>query len=56
LSLKPGDEIAYELREGRAFIRPNRPERATREDPFALFTEWSSPEDEEAYAVGLLSS
>ena len=50
LSLKPGDKIAYELRDGGAFIRPNRPENSKIEDPFVLLTEWSGPEDEEAYA------
>lgn len=49
LGVGPGDEIEYVLKEGHALIRPRRaPTRP--DDPFALFTEWSSPEDEEDYA------
>ncbi len=47
LRVGPGDEIEYELRDGCAVVRPRRKAAA---DPFATFTEWSGPNDEEDYA------
>ena len=49
LGIGPGDEIEYELRDGCAVVRPIRRKRPV-EDPFAVFTEWSGPADEEDYA------
>ena len=46
LGLSPGDQIAYEISNGRVIIT-----RAvnTADDPFMTFSEWQSEEDEEAY-------
>ena len=49
LGLKPGDEVAYEIEEGRVILtRLTR--RDTGDDPFATFEEWASTADERAYA------
>jgi AbrB family looped-hinge helix DNA binding protein len=48
LGIGPGDVVAFEERDGQIVIRPMPgPER---DDPFAVFTEWSSEADERAYA------
>ena len=47
LHLEPGDELAYELREGAAVLTKARPVAA--EDPFGTFGEWSSDADRSAY-------
>lgn len=44
----PGDEIEYELRYGFVVARPAKV-RSETDDPFAVFTEWSSPADAAAY-------
>lgn len=49
LHVGPGDEIEYELREGFVVVRSAKPRIDRRDDPFAIFTEWSSPADEAAY-------
>jgi bifunctional DNA-binding transcriptional regulator/antitoxin component of YhaV-PrlF toxin-antitoxin module len=49
LGIGPGDEIEYELRDGFAVLRPSRPRSTEKDDPFAVFAEWSSPADEAAY-------
>lgn len=48
LGLRPGDMIAFEEQNGEVVVRPWR--EPPRDDPFAVFHEWASPEDDEAYA------
>lgn len=48
LGLKPGDEVVYEIEEGRVILRKAGAEAP--EDPFATFTEWSGKADRDAYA------
>jgi antitoxin PrlF len=48
LGLKAGDELAYVIENGRAVL--TRVDGGpTADDPFAVFSEWSSAADEEAY-------
>jgi antitoxin PrlF len=47
LGLKPGDLLAYRYTENGVVIEKGEP---MEDDPFAVFTEWNSPEDDEAYA------
>ena len=49
LHLREGDDIAYAIEEGRVVLTRARADTTT-DDPFATFTEWSSPADAEAYA------
>jgi antitoxin PrlF len=46
LGLKPGDLLAYRYTENGVLIEKSE---AVEDDPFATFTEWASPEDDEAY-------
>jgi antitoxin PrlF len=46
LGLREGDLVAYSIEEGRVILTRAEPV----EDPFATFTEWSSPEDTAGYA------
>lgn len=46
LGLKPGDRVMYRQTAEGIVIEKMMPE----DDPFAVFTEWSSAEDEAAYA------
>jgi antitoxin PrlF len=46
LGLEPGDLLAYRYTESGVVIEKCAP---VRNDPFAAFTEWASPEDDEAY-------
>ena len=48
LHLRPGDELAYVIEEDKIILK--RAERESPDNPFALFTEWDSPADREAYA------
>jgi len=48
LGLKEGDELAYVIEEGRVILV--KASANTADDPFALFSEWSSEEDRKAYA------
>ena len=48
LGIGPGDLVQFVERDGAIVIE--RFEREPVEDPFALFDEWSSPEDTKAYA------
>ncbi len=48
LNLQPGDEIAYAVTQGRAVMTRFNPMPAE-SGPFALFAEWLSDEDVEAY-------
>jgi len=47
LGLKPGDRLRYAITAGG--IKIDKAERQTEDDPFAVFTEWSSAADEKAY-------
>ncbi len=49
LGLRPGDELAYVIEEGRAIVTRYEG-RGIAEDPFATFSEWDSAADAEAYA------
>jgi len=49
LNLKPGDEIAYKIEDGRVILM--RTETSVQgDDPFATFSEWDSEADRNAYA------
>ncbi|PSH64816.1 transcriptional regulator [Phyllobacterium brassicacearum] len=49
LNLKPGDEIAYQIEDGRVILM--RIETGVQgDDPFATFSEWDSEADKKAYA------
>jgi antitoxin PrlF len=47
LGLKPGDRLRYTVTA--TGVRIERAERAHEEDPFAVFIEWASEEDEKAF-------
>ena len=47
LQLKPGDELAYVIEDGRIALRKSA---RGADNPFACFDEWSGPEDSKAYA------
>ena len=48
LGLKEGDELAYEIADGRVtLIKARAP---VQDDPFATFDEWDSDADRRAYA------
>jgi antitoxin PrlF len=47
LGLRPGDTVRFVIEEDRVTIARHV---ATEDDPFHAFTEWASPEDDEAYA------
>ena len=48
LGLRPGDQLHYEISGGQVILTRVEPDTLA-EDPFANFSEWSGPEDEEAY-------
>lgn len=48
LGLKPGDRLAYALTDKGIVIK--KAKAGVEDDPFSVFSEWSSPEDDEAYA------
>lgn len=48
LGVGPGDLVEFEIRDGEVLIR--RAPATERADPFAVFHEWSSEADEEAFA------
>ncbi len=48
LGVGPGDLVEFEIREGEVLIR--RAATTERVDPFAVFHEWESEADEEAFA------
>jgi antitoxin PrlF len=48
LGVGPGDSVGFEIRDGEVLIR--RAPATDRVDPFAVFHEWSSEADEEAFA------
>ncbi|SDP83322.1 type II toxin-antitoxin system PrlF family antitoxin [Phyllobacterium sp. OV277] len=49
LKLKPGDEIAYQIEDGRVILMRTET-GAVSDDPFATFSEWDSDADRNAYA------
>jgi antitoxin PrlF len=54
LGVRPGDEIAYVIEDGRVLLTKAAPKSSRRgapfEDPFVMFWEWDTPEDDEAFA------
>lgn len=48
LGLREGDELAYEIADGRVVLTKARPMK--QDDPFAEFDEWNSDADRRAYA------
>jgi antitoxin PrlF len=48
LRLAPGDELAYEIDDGRVIL--TKASRRERDDPFRTFAEWDSEADRTAYA------
>jgi antitoxin PrlF len=48
LGLRAGDEIAYHIEDGRAVLT-RFTAHAEADDPFAIFSEWNSAADTEAY-------
>lgn len=46
LGLKAGDTVRFIIEEDRVLVAKHVEE----DDPFHTFTEWASPEDDEAYA------
>jgi antitoxin PrlF len=48
LGLKDGDELAYRIEEGRVIL--TKATVVALDDPFALFEEWDSEADRQAYA------
>jgi antitoxin PrlF len=49
LRLKEGDELVYQLENGRVILTKAR-RQEPKDDPFRTFTEWDSEADREAYA------
>ncbi|WP_404424600.1 AbrB/MazE/SpoVT family DNA-binding domain-containing protein [Thalassospira australica] len=48
LHVGPGDEILYEIRNDEVVLKRKTIEQ-NKDDPFMLFTEWTSKADEDAY-------
>ena len=48
LDLKTGDELVYEIEDGRVIL--TKPKAPPADDPFSTFTEWSGAVDRQAYA------
>lgn len=48
LGLREGDELAYDIRDGRVTLTKAR--ATVQDDPFATFHEWDSEADRKAYA------
>ena len=46
LGVKPGDTLRYVITDRGVLLLPGGAEE---DDPFVAFTEWASPEDEEAF-------
>ena len=47
LRLRVGDEIVYQIEEGRVIL--SKATWPSADDPFATFGEWASPADRDAY-------
>jgi antitoxin PrlF len=50
LGLEVGDEVAYDIQDGRVVLTKAKAGAAAEEDPFAIFDEWDSEADHKAYA------
>jgi antitoxin PrlF len=54
LGIREGDELAYKIEDGRVVLTkaPTHapPKGVPFEDPFAMFSEWDTLEDDEAFA------
>ena len=50
LGLQPGDELLYEVLDGRVMLTKARRGTTTTDDPFRTFEEWRSAADTKAYA------
>jgi antitoxin PrlF len=48
LNLKEGDELAYQIEDGRVIL--TKPNALAADDPFGTFSEWDSEADRRAYA------
>ncbi len=48
LHLRPGDELAYEIEGDKIILK--KAGKDSSDNPFALFTEWDSQTDRDAYA------
>jgi antitoxin PrlF len=48
LKAERGESIEFSIDDGEIIVRKARSARM--DDPFVMFTEWASPEDDEAYA------
>lgn len=48
LRLRPGDELLYQIEEGRVLL--TKASRVAADDPFRTFSEWDSEADRKAYA------
>ena len=48
LGVRPGDRLRYRVSESGITIE--KAEATPTEDPFATFTEWAGPDDDEAFA------
>jgi antitoxin PrlF len=49
LGLKAGDDVAYQIEGDRVVLTKSRQGQSA-DDPFAAFSEWSSPADQTGYA------
>jgi AbrB family looped-hinge helix DNA binding protein len=47
IGVGPGDLVVFEEQDGEVVVR--RAPKAAQDDPFAVFNEWASPADAEAY-------
>jgi antitoxin PrlF len=50
LNLRPGDEIAYLIEDGRVILM-RAESSVAHADPFSIFSEWSGEADRNAYAA-----
>ena len=50
LELQPGDELAYEIVDGRVILTKMQEDTTLLDDPFRTFEEWHSEADTAAYA------
>ncbi len=50
LELQPGDELAYEIVDGRVILTKVQEDTTLLDDPFRTFEEWHSEADTAAYA------
>lgn len=50
LDLQPGDQLSYEILDGRVILTKVQQDGALLDDPFRAFEEWHSEADTTAYA------